>query len=203
MTRIQQTEVTTHLPTVCRRSSSRRGVSLLEVSVASMVAAMITVSASTVATDELRLCFDSSDEATADWMAPDLVVTYSLDEDRLVRSENLSGRSFVVARYVEGFTVASAVQMRELSSAIRIEQARIRQGEISSGPRTVLAMAVERLHTGSAAADGTSVAFHFNHVVDGVATLYRITYVRKDTTWSVSVDPDPLATGLPVLPAQF
>lgn len=51
--------------------------------------------------DELRLCFDSSTDATADWIAPDRVVTYSQVADQLVRTDQVSGSTFTVARYVD------------------------------------------------------------------------------------------------------
>lgn len=51
--------------------------------------------------DELRLCFDADQDASADWIAPDRVITYSLDGDRLVRTDAISGNTFTVARYVD------------------------------------------------------------------------------------------------------
>jgi hypothetical protein len=51
--------------------------------------------------DELRLCFDSSQDASADWIAPDRVITYTLQGDRLIRSDAVSGNTFTVARYVD------------------------------------------------------------------------------------------------------
>ncbi len=51
--------------------------------------------------DELRLCFDADQDASADWIAPDRVITYSLDGNRLVRSDAVSGNVFTVARFVD------------------------------------------------------------------------------------------------------
>lgn len=51
--------------------------------------------------DELRLCFDADQDASADWIAPDRVITYSLDGNRLVRSDAISGDVFTVARFVD------------------------------------------------------------------------------------------------------
>ena len=60
-------------------------------------------------TRELRLCFDSGRDATADWVAPDRVITYSLDGDQLIRTDSISGTVYTVARYVEDIDmVASA-----------------------------------------------------------------------------------------------
>lgn len=142
---------------ISRRSSSvRRGFSLLEVTVASMMAAAIVVLAASVAVDmargmagnivetqvaaearlaiesirrdfsgtcpeehtgdrdqwrlvgrlipsptELRLCFDADKDASADWIAPDRVVTYSLSNNQLVRTDALSGAQYTVARHVD------------------------------------------------------------------------------------------------------
>lgn len=51
--------------------------------------------------DELRLCFDADQDASADWIAPDRVITYSLDGNRLVRSDAISGDVYTVARFVD------------------------------------------------------------------------------------------------------
>ena len=51
--------------------------------------------------DELRLCFDADQDASADWIAPDRVITYSLDGNRLIRSDAISGDVFTVARFVD------------------------------------------------------------------------------------------------------
>lgn len=58
--------------------------------------------------DELRLCFDASDDATADWVAPDLVVTYFVEGNRLVRNDASTGNDFTVSQFVDDFTVTSA-----------------------------------------------------------------------------------------------
>lgn len=51
---------------------------------------------------ELRLCFDSGDDASADWIAPDRVIIYYLDGTNLVRDDMLSGSTYTVARHVSG-----------------------------------------------------------------------------------------------------
>jgi len=139
-----------------RSTRIRRGVSLLEVTIGSLMAAMIAVTVSGVAfdvsrhmasniaetqlssearlaiesfrrdfggtlpddrsghrsqwrlvgrmipsTDELRLCFDADQDASADWIAPDRVITYSLQGDRLIRSDAITGNNFTVARFVD------------------------------------------------------------------------------------------------------
>lgn len=138
------------------RRTNRRGMSLLEVTIGSMMVATITIMASSVAVDmsrhmvgniqrttvlsearlaiesfrrdlggcspddrlgdrsnwrlvgrlipsadELRLCYDSGQDASADWVAPDRVVIYTLDEDRLIRTDQLTGNTFTVARHVD------------------------------------------------------------------------------------------------------
>ncbi|NND96641.1 MAG: type II secretion system protein [Pirellulaceae bacterium] len=52
-------------------------------------------------TNELRLCFDSDQDASADWVLPDRVIIYSLDGDRLIRSDLTSGNTYTVARHVD------------------------------------------------------------------------------------------------------
>jgi type II secretory pathway component PulJ len=138
------------------RSRTRRGISLLEVTIGTMLASMIAIMAAGVSVDvtrhmadniaetkiagearlaiealrrdfsgssldetagdpatwrlvgrmiptanELRLCFDANRDASADWIAPDRVVTYTQVGDRLVRSDQVSGNSYTVARYVD------------------------------------------------------------------------------------------------------
>ena len=60
--------------------------------------------------DELRLCFDSDQDASADWISPDRVITYSLQGDRLIRSDAETGNVYTVARYVDDvqFVVAGS-----------------------------------------------------------------------------------------------
>ncbi len=142
-------------PASSQRRGSRRGISLLEVTVGSLMAAGVAVMASGVAfdvsrhlagniaetqvaaearlaiesfrrdfggslpetrsgersqwrlvgrmvpsVDELRLCFDANHDASADWIAPDRVITYSLQGDRLIRGDAISGNLYTVARHV-------------------------------------------------------------------------------------------------------
>lgn len=59
------------------------------------------------ANSQLRLCFDggTSPNGTADWGAPDFVVSYYVDSNNLVRWEEDSGTTFVVARDVDSLEV--------------------------------------------------------------------------------------------------
>lgn len=54
---------------------------------------------------QLRLCFDggASPNGSADWGTPDYVVTYYVDSSNLVRWDEDSGATFVVARDVDSF----------------------------------------------------------------------------------------------------
>jgi prepilin-type N-terminal cleavage/methylation domain-containing protein len=57
---------------------------------------------------ELRLCFDSDQDATADWVAPDRVITYSLDGDQLIRTDLSTGNVYTVARWIDDVEFATA-----------------------------------------------------------------------------------------------
>jgi hypothetical protein len=152
------------------RASKRSGISLLEVTIGTMLATMISIMATSVAVDvtrhmaaniaetqiasearmaieslrrdfsgsslddmtgdpdtwrlvgrmipsvgELRLCFDANRDASADWIAPDRVIIYTQIGDRLVRSDQISGSSFTVARHVDDVRfVAAAGQITVL-----------------------------------------------------------------------------------------
>lgn len=54
---------------------------------------------------QLRLCFDggTTPNGTADWGTPDYVVTYYVDSNKLIRWDENSGTTFVVARDVDSF----------------------------------------------------------------------------------------------------
>ncbi|WP_182870844.1 hypothetical protein [Stieleria mannarensis] len=99
-------------------------------------------------------------------------------------------------------TAMAAVHARQLASALRIEQARMRSETRSRGPMMVLALACQRIETGNPTTG--SVSYQYSHH-DGVqTTLYRITYQSVDTDkWNVTAEPDPLAGSLPSLPASF
>lgn len=139
-----------------RQARTRRGFSLLEITIASIISAIVVLMASGVAVDisrhmaaniietqvaaearlaiesfrrdftgssldmmqgdraewrlvgrmipnanELRLCFDADQDATADWVAPDRVIIYSLDGDQLIRTDQVSGNTYTVARLVD------------------------------------------------------------------------------------------------------
>ena len=64
--------------------------------------------------DELRLCFDAQQDATADWIAPDRVIIYTHVGDQLLRTDQISGVTYTVARYVED------VQFIAASDEIRV-----------------------------------------------------------------------------------
>jgi prepilin-type N-terminal cleavage/methylation domain-containing protein len=65
---------------------------------------------------ELWLCFDGgpAPDGVAEWAAPDTVITYAADGDRLLRQNQLTGETFVAARDVESMEVA------DLGTALRI-----------------------------------------------------------------------------------
>jgi prepilin-type N-terminal cleavage/methylation domain-containing protein len=56
---------------------------------------------------QLWLCFDggANPNGTADWAAPDTVISYEVDNARLVRLNQTAGTSFVVAQNVGSFLV--------------------------------------------------------------------------------------------------
>lgn len=99
-------------------------------------------------------------------------------------------------------TAMAAVHARYLTASLRIEQARMKSETRSRGPLTVLAIACQRIETGIPTTG--SVSYRYSHN-DGIQTvLYRITYQATDTNrWTVTADPDPTATTLPMLPQTF
>lgn len=56
---------------------------------------------------QLRLCFDggTTPDGVANWSAPDYVVSYYLDSNKLIRWNENAGTTFVVARDVDTFEV--------------------------------------------------------------------------------------------------
>jgi prepilin-type N-terminal cleavage/methylation domain-containing protein len=56
---------------------------------------------------QLWLCFDggASPNGTADWAAPDTVISYEVDGSALVRHDQTAGTSFIVAQNVGSFVV--------------------------------------------------------------------------------------------------
>ncbi|QDT13319.1 hypothetical protein [Planctomycetes bacterium K23_9] len=93
-----------------------------------------------------------------------------------------------------------AVHQRNLSAALRIEQARILSEEHRRGPVSVLAVACSRMETGDPPAP---IQYRYEHIVNGVPTLYRISYSNVATEWTVNAVPDAGAVGLTELPASF
>ncbi len=57
--------------------------------------------------NQLWLCFDggTSPNGVADWAAPDIVIVYQLQGDRLVRWDQSAGTTYTVAQKLSGFQV--------------------------------------------------------------------------------------------------
>lgn len=108
----------------------------------------------------------------------------------------------VVMMLILTATAMAAVQMRHLSSALRIEQARMRSEARVQGPVMVLAIACARLEAGNPPA--SNATYQYTHH-DGIqSTLYRVAYVEvAQDRWTVTADPDPTAGTLPALPDEF
>ena len=153
-----------------RQAKRRRGFSLLEITIASIMTASIVLMASGVAVDvtrhmaaniaetqvaaearlaieslrrdlsgacpdetlgdrsewrlvgrlipnvnELRLCFDADQDATADWVAPDRVVIFTLDSGNLLRTDLLTKNEYVVARHVDDVEFVAASGQIEIT----------------------------------------------------------------------------------------
>ncbi|NQU25620.1 MAG: hypothetical protein HQ567_30405 [Candidatus Nealsonbacteria bacterium] len=65
---------------------------------------------------QLRLCFDGEPiNAIPDWNAPDTVITYDVQANRLVRSNLQTGTAFTVAANVD------QMQLTELPDGVRID----------------------------------------------------------------------------------
>ncbi len=97
-------------------------------------------------------------------------------------------------------TGLAAVHQRQLTAALRVEQARIESETYKDGPLTVLAVAVDRLKTGDPPAP---VAYSYGHVVGTTKILFRIRYELAGNQWTVTAEPDPGAGFLPPLPSSF
>lgn len=56
---------------------------------------------------QLRLCFDggATPNGTADWSAPDTVITYYVDSNQLIRWDETAGTTFTVAKDVNSLSV--------------------------------------------------------------------------------------------------
>ena len=108
----------------------------------------------------------------------------------------------VVMMLILTTTAMAAVHARHLAASLRIEQARIRSETRSRGPVMVLAIACQRIETGTPTT--SSASFQYTHHDGNQSAMYRITYQSTDTnTWAVTAEPDPLATTLPALPPKF
>ena len=65
---------------------------------------------------QLWLCFDGDPpNGEADWADPDVVITYGLEGASLVRQNQSSGATFVVAQYVQAF------QLLDLGDRVQIQ----------------------------------------------------------------------------------
>lgn len=97
-------------------------------------------------------------------------------------------------------TALAAVHQRQLSAALRVEQARMQSEAFSQGPLAVLATAIDRLKTGD---PPTPVAYSYTHLVGTTTTVYRVSYSVAGTQWTVTALPDATAGILPALPVSF
>ncbi|PNY35702.1 hypothetical protein C2E31_16575 [Rhodopirellula baltica] len=96
----------------------------------------------------------------------------------------------------------AAVHSRYLTTALQIEQARIKREAFVHGPVSVLAIACQRLETGDPPA--TSFDFRFDADIDNSNRIYRVTYQRLNASqWTVSAREDADALSLPPLPKSF
>jgi hypothetical protein len=94
-----------------------------------------------------------------------------------------------------------AVHQRHLGAALRLEQARVQSETARQGPVSVLAVACQRLETGDP--PSSPAQYRYEHVVDTVTTLYRVSYSNAGTQWTVTVLPDPSSSSLDLLPTTF
>ena len=97
-------------------------------------------------------------------------------------------------------TALAAVHQRQLSAALRVEQARMQSEAFAEGPLAVLATAIDRLKTGDPPAP---VDYSYSHTVGATTTVFRISYAVAGTQWTVTALPDTTAGLLPALPASF
>jgi prepilin-type N-terminal cleavage/methylation domain-containing protein len=72
----------------------------------------------------LRLCFDEGSPADglAEWDAPDRVISYQVQDGNLVRWDEQSGNTFVVARFVE------EIALNNVDAGIEIKLTFVRRG---------------------------------------------------------------------------
>lgn len=97
-------------------------------------------------------------------------------------------------------TAFAAVHQRQLSAALRVEQARMESEAFAQGPLAVLATAIDRLKTGDPPAP---VEYSFTHTAGGTSTVYRVSYAVAGNQWAVTALPDSTASLLPTLPSNF
>ena len=97
-------------------------------------------------------------------------------------------------------TGLAAVHQRHLSTALRVEQARVQSEAHAQGPLTVLAVAIDLLKTGDPPAP---VDYSYLHTVGTTTTLYRISYSVSGTQWTVTAEPIASVGTLTTLPGSF
>ena len=64
--------------------------------------------------NELRLCFDNDVDGSPDWVSPDRVVIYAVDNGQLIRSDIENNRSNVIAVLVD------SIQFERVGSELQI-----------------------------------------------------------------------------------
>ena len=117
------------------------------------------------------------------------------------RSQGRRGYALlIVLTLILTTTALAAVHQRQLSAALRVEQARMASEAFAEGPLAVLATAIDRLKTGDPPAP---VDYSYSHTVGATTTLFRISYAVSGTQWTVTALPDTTAGLLPALPTSF
>ena len=53
-----------------------------------------------VSDQELRLCFDSDDDGSVNWVGSDRIITYWIDGEQLIRSDSVSGADFIACHNI-------------------------------------------------------------------------------------------------------
>lgn len=83
--------------------------------------------------DELRLCYDDDDDASADWISPDRVIIYYELDGQLVRADIESNRVNVIAHLVE--SVNFEVIGSELRISIAFQLGQVSETYVFNTPR--------------------------------------------------------------------
>lgn len=93
-----------------------------------------------------------------------------------------------------------AVHQRHLNAALRLEQSRVLSEDYRRGPVTVLSVACQRLETGNPPAP---ISYFYNHTIDTVTTMYRVSYSQSGAQWTIIAEPDTNAGIYDELPTTF